>query len=177
MKIVAFLISLLITLFYAAGYFIVFTFQQQYIKKEMKQLIRSGMFSAQYETFTFAPAQLELLKVEPHEFVYGGKMYDIVKTSSDGELVTVICIQDEREKELISQFSKYLSHSASSHQSPGQGNSTASLLHFLQTVFITPCSQLTVINEIAAQGSFYQLTIYQWPASTLFNPPPESVHS
>ena len=162
-------------LFYAAGYFMVFSISQQQVKMEMKKLIRSGKFTDHYETMQFSAQRFEKLKVDAHEFVFEGKMYDIVKIVDEGILITVTCILDEKEKELISKLGNYLYKNQSSQEN--SGSSSVSLLKFLQSVFIAAPAGMVPANQSVLLPSFYLLCIYQCPLSAVINPPPESVIS
>ncbi|MEO6165921.1 MAG: hypothetical protein ABIO46_11385 [Chitinophagales bacterium] len=175
MKIIAIISSLVIMLFYAAGYFIVFSISQQHVKTEMKKLIRNGKFTDHYETLSFTEQQFEKLKIDDHEFLYDGKMYDIVKIVAEGASLTITCILDEKEKELIGKLGNYLYKNQSSHENAG--NSSGSLLKFLDTVFIGVPGSTVTAGQSAILSSFYRLYFYQCPLSAVINPPPESVVS
>ena len=164
-----------ITLCYIAGYYFVFLLSQRQIKTEMKQLIRSGKFTEQYENFVFSAGQLDELMVDAHEFLFEGKMYDIVSIQHDGAMMKVCCIRDDREKKLISEFGKYLSGNHASNTSSPTGNNTASLLKFLQGAFLTSCPQNEFYRQEVSLIFIYKLCIYQSPASSRLYPPPKTL--
>jgi hypothetical protein len=141
----------------------------------MKQLIRSGKFTDQYENFVFSSGELDELMVDAHEFLFEGKMYDIVSIQHDGAMVKVCCIRDDREKKLISEFGKYLSGNQTSNSSSPTGNNTASLLKFLQGAFLTSCPQNEFYRLEIPLIFIYQLCIYQSPSSSRLYPPPKAL--
>ncbi|MEP7129382.1 MAG: hypothetical protein ABI729_10960 [Chitinophagales bacterium] len=177
MKTIAFLSLLLMVLFYAAGYYLLFTFNELRIKKEMNALIRSGLLADQYTVLTFPASHLESMKVETAEFVYEGNRYDIVKEVTSGDKVIVTCLQDVKEAALISSIRSYLGKDDSAAQNPAAGNNSINLLKFLQTDFITSASQRSPVASTSNINSVYTLFIYQWPITSLNNPPPESICS
>ncbi|MGB3075099.1 MAG: hypothetical protein WBB36_07250 [Chitinophagales bacterium] len=177
MKTIAFLSLLLMLLFYAAGYYLLFTFNELRIKKEMNALIRSGLVDDHYAVLTFPADQFESMKVETHEFVYEGERYDIVNEVTSGDKIIVTCIQDEKEAALISSLRSYLGKDDSAPQNPAPGNNSINLFKFLQTDFITAFSQHFPTVSNSNINAAYSLFIYQWPITSLNNPPPESICS
>ncbi|MBA2407346.1 MAG: hypothetical protein H0V65_05075 [Chitinophagales bacterium] len=142
----------------------------------MQQHIRSGMYSDQYEKFSFSAEQFERMKVEEHEFMYQGRLYDIVKTESCGAIITITCINDDNEKLLIVELSNYLLQIPRSESAPNDGNTTT-LLKFLQTAFIVPAKHPLIFPLINSDPFYYTLYHYQSPSSYLLYSPPESVLS
>ena len=141
----------------------------------MKQLIRSGKFTDQYENFVFSSGELDEMMVDAHEFLFEGKMYDIVSIQHDGAMVKVCCIRDDREKKLISEFGKYLSGNQTSNSSSPTGNNTASLLKFLQGAFFFFFPQNEFYRHVVSMIFIYKLCIYQPPASSRLYPPPKTL--
>ena len=170
MKITGSICSLIIILFYTAGYFLVFQMQQNETRAYMKQLIRSGRFSEQYETFHFSKNEFAKQKVNESELIVEKKIYDIVRIIEEASTVTVICIHDEKEEALLGYLQMAVNANSSNEHSPA-----ASLLQFLDTVFIISPDIHQYKSE---EDSFlvpYCLTIYQAPAAAMGNPPPEYI--
>lgn len=46
------------------------------------------------------------------EFEYNNKMYDVIKIESNSEIITIHCIWDEQEDELIANFEKHFHRNA-----------------------------------------------------------------
>lgn len=168
------ILFLSVTLCYISGYFVMFLLSQQQIRMQVKELIQSGRFKGQYETFIFSAAALRSMMVDSHEFSYNGNMYDIISAQQHDEWVTVRCIRDDREKALIDQFSKYLSGNQHSGSGSGSGNNTTTLFKFLQSVFLTSHEQFTCYRQEALMTSVFKVCIYQSPPSYRFYPPPET---
>ncbi len=140
----------------------------------MKQLIRSGKFTDLYENFIFPSGQLDEMMIDAHEFSYKGEMYDIVSIQQDGALVKVCCIRDDKEKQLISEFGKHLAGNQKSNTTSPSGNSTASLLKFLQGAFLTSCTQDEFYRNEVSLLYLYKPSIYQSPVSSRLYPPPKT---
>ncbi len=139
----------------------------------MKEQIFTATLSAQYKFFSFSSNEFESMKVEEDEFIYEGKMYDIVKAVSRGAIVTVSCIYDRKETNIIAILGDFLSQGTHSERTPYPGN-TITLLKFLQTVFIVPSMHIAFSPPINMNPSRYPIYIYKSPSLYLLDSPPES---
>ncbi len=88
----------MIFLFQAVGVFLLLKLRQQEIKQEIKMRIKAGVPESELTVFKFDDHQLATLKwVDDHEFILDGQMYDIVKTSQDGDILVYHCLHDKQE--------------------------------------------------------------------------------
>ena len=177
LKFIAFLSFLLIALFYGAGYFLLFTFIQLQLKTEMKEMIRSGLFSDHYVHLTFPASQFASLQMEDDEFVWNNDRYDIVKMVAAGSNVVITCIQDTKESALMNNAVSYLGNENSSKPKTAAGNNTITLLKLLQAVFVVPASDKAPAERSSVQVLTAHLPIYQIPGILIFTPPPELICS
>lgn len=90
-------------LFNAAGYYIVYEFNRYLIKREFTSMLEHGYFDQALSKFSvFNPSgNPNFRRVDEHEIVYNGNLYDIVKEVPKGKVVTFYCIHDNKEESLI----------------------------------------------------------------------------
>jgi hypothetical protein len=101
-KVAAFLF-LGIFLLNSFGYYFIFCLNQDVMHEEMRAVIRSGYFKDHYETL-----ELEKLSANPDfrwmdkdEFMYKGKLYDLISIERTKTGVVFHCINDTKEEQLI----------------------------------------------------------------------------
>ena len=108
-----FLNILLIFTFLAAsiGHIFIFSLEEYSIKKEMKRAIVKNMSETELTTITILKSDLYTENgyqlIEDNELKCFGEMYDIVNTIELKDSIKYICIHDDAESELISNFIKY----------------------------------------------------------------------
>ena len=100
-----------VVLFNLVGTPVIFYFIQKGIKKEMKRVILSEIPDQKLTAIDMPVGLAEQTKsgfvwIEPHEFTYKGKMYDIVRSVILGDTVRYYCVNDTDEEELIKTYSK-----------------------------------------------------------------------
>lgn len=100
-----------VVLFDMLGTPLMFYLIQRGIKKEMKRLVLAQIPNEKL-TVIDMPAGLSdqtragFVWIEPHEFTYKGKMYDIVRSVSSGDSVRYFCVNDTDEEKLIETYAK-----------------------------------------------------------------------
>lgn len=103
MKKAGVILLLFVITFQMVGVFLLFKAKQMEVRQDMKMKIKSGVPDAELTILRFSRDQADGLKwMEDHEFRYEGRMYDVVKTTVDGEIVIYHCIHDEQESKLFS---------------------------------------------------------------------------
>jgi len=95
---------------YTGGAFIAFNMKKSAIKKEVKAYLRehpnvSGEFLA-FKTNNNKIASVDFEWIEETEFLYKGKMYDVISVQNKNERVQIHCIKDEEENKLIDLYAK-----------------------------------------------------------------------
>ncbi|MCX6284826.1 MAG: hypothetical protein NTW31_11410 [Bacteroidetes bacterium] len=90
-------------LFNTAGYYIVYEFGRYLIKKEVTSLLEHGYLDHQLSVFSIynPPANPAFRRVDKHEIVYQGNLYDVAREVKKGKTITFYCIRDTREENLI----------------------------------------------------------------------------
>ncbi len=109
-------ISLLVFFLADAIGCILFLFVDRYeIKKEMTHFLDSKDLKDKVVTLTFD--KKELTKVQwiekDHEFLYEGKLYDIISSQEENDKTKIRCVADEREASLFQTMGKLVSHDQS----------------------------------------------------------------
>lgn len=160
-------------LFYAAGYYLLFTFSELHLKEEMKEMIRTGELADYYAELTFPAHQFEQMKMDEHEFVYEGERFDIVSVRTAGDDVVVTCVQDAKESSLLRNAISCLDADYSSAPKPTAANNTVNLLKLLQTFFVMPAAEHAPVTVTGSLLFASQIPIYQIPCTVLYCPPPE----
>jgi len=96
-------VMVLVILFNAAGYFIVYEMDRYLIRKEMFSLLEHGCFSRSLTVLSiYDPSNDPSFKrTEDREIEYHGKMYDVARETRSGKVYTFYCLHDEQEDLLI----------------------------------------------------------------------------
>lgn len=98
-------------LYNAVGYYIVYKTVQYQAKKEMKH--RIFRLVPEKELLRFAADDPDFCYnakfINPHEFIFGEKMYDIVKEISENGRIYYMCVNDEKEGTLLKNFNRLTS--------------------------------------------------------------------
>jgi len=102
-KITAFIFCVLL-LFSMSGQFIVFKSIQYSVKKEIKRKIKNTVPADElhYISLSKSDAEKKLNWLEEDkEFIFNGRMYDVVKVVADADTLHFYCINDEQEEKLF----------------------------------------------------------------------------
>ena len=165
-----------IFLFNTCGYYFAFLMKEKELKEEMKHLIHSGFFSDQYETLVLN----DLVKdhdfhwIDNKEFRYHGKLFDIIDSQVEGNVVILRCINDKKEDCLISRHEQYR-NLVDKMNIPGRARNNQLLQNFLV--------KYAVINIMQFQSPVFFLRILfgnpEFDLSSVFTspdiPPPKLV--
>jgi hypothetical protein len=97
---------LLVFLFNMVGSYIYFSFLRKNIQYEIKQIIRNGLKEKDLTLIIVPVGELSRLNwLKPQkEFSRNGEMFDVVKSTTKEGKTYLYCINDRKEKELISNF-------------------------------------------------------------------------
>lgn len=95
------------------GVFIVFKYEQNLVRKEIKRRIKFGV-SKNERLLISIPKWMEKIpnkdfkRIHKREFRYKGEMYDILYTKEDKDTTHYIVIHDPKETNLFAQLDEYL---------------------------------------------------------------------
>lgn len=107
---------LVVFLYNAGGYYLCFRYYQESVRREMKLSIRKGIPANELTEIIIDLSKGRLSENEAKkgiswvkpgkEFRYKGNIYDVVKTSFKNNRKTIYCINDSKEKKLLTEFWK-----------------------------------------------------------------------
>ncbi len=101
-----------------AGYYPVYKIQQWQIRKEIKKKIKASVPEDELYRIKVTKNSTELEWVrEDKEFIYDGKMYDIVRCESSGDSITYFCINDTQEMMLFQKLDELVQKNMDSDSS------------------------------------------------------------
>jgi hypothetical protein len=160
---VAFLLILLVN---SAGFYIYYVIQLQQIKEEMREALK---LKPDYELniLVLSRQAYAEAKVEDHEIRVNGKMYDVARTKISGDQVTVYCLHDKAEDDLMGFLAEII-------RTPLKENSHVpdEILEFIGMDFIAPDNLITCCYTNKDQNQtryFFPLKMSTLRVST---PPP-----
>lgn len=119
------LISILLNfviLFNSAGYLVLYYQLKSHFKSDAKKQIESFIPLDKLTHITI-PADVfengndDFYFVEPHEFIYFGKMYDICEYSYSGDKVSIFALRDDKENMLEELFAQFFSRTLNDEHS------------------------------------------------------------
>ena len=168
-------ISLLLFFLADAVGCILFLFVDWYeIRKEMSHFLGSKDLDSKAVTLTFD--QEEWAKVQwiekDREFLYKGKMYDIISSQKENDITKIRCVVDEREASFFQTMGKLVSHSQSDSK---EHSLILSVFKFLSTLVFQFTVFPTLDNRINIRASDVYSNHYSFFFHSLSLRPPDQV--
>lgn len=108
------IIFLLVFIYNIAGFFVVFKIEQYAAKDEMKAYISQNPANAELEKIVISNEVMDSrasgfrMFDDNKEFTFNGKLYDIIKSTSDGKFTTFYCLNDKNEERIISNLYEHV---------------------------------------------------------------------
>ena len=163
-KIIA-IVLLFIFLFNIMGYYAVFEIMRRQVRLEMKEKMAS---SAKIVTILEIPDEIspgQFHWVHKEEFIYQGKMYDLIKKEKLPNSTLYFCIHDHAEEKLLAGFQKNLD--------PNNRFLLSMLSQIIQDA--VPPDQYHYTPQLTAGRIDFPQPIISFPLPCLtpFSPPPE----
>lgn len=163
----------------AGGYVLIYAGIQHSLKNYASKKINSGMFASEYTIITFSTEEMKtgvhgLILLNEKEFLYKGKMYDIVNAVQKNDSVYFYCLQDKDEDKLNLTFNKSIDKNAGDpdKKSAAEKLSRNIITEALTTGLLFHYPKTSDNNfSVYAQSSFVQ----NFPDVT--TPPPDSSYS
>lgn len=158
--------------FYALGYFVLFEYQVQKVKKGIKRQMEKTLPSESLTLIEISEENQDgLVWKEKNEFSFQGMMYDIVrKEQTQDGTIRYYCLADHEEKKLLSQLSDFLK--TSSQDSPNPLNQIAK--RFITQYILPDAVTLATINPETIFRT-EDPEIYASPSIFIDSPPPKLV--
>jgi len=161
------LLLVIILLFNVCGYYIIFNVVQNNIRHDIKEQIREGMTESELTMIEITVQnEAEIRWIEHNrEFTYRGNMYDVVKIKPVRDGKILYCINDIRERKLITDFAK-----------KNESNQKAKkLLGNFSTNFLPQPGLLRYINESSDQDFLLYTFDIQSKIKETADPPPKLI--
>ena len=164
-------------LYNLGGYYFVFQYDQAQVKNVMKGLIRAGYpTEKQYvEIIILDPAtDVNFTMLDKGEFLYQGKMYDVVSEKLSGKSITFRCVNDTKEEQLFADYHHFLNCVSGFNAPERSKHSQAMLYHLIKHALVKNNSPLNI--------TVYSTILFYHPTTELISfcitpisPPPKAV--
>jgi len=155
------------------GYYIVFRVRQMELKSEVQQYLKSHIDDRNVTRLQF-PLHSgkicdERFKWEDEgEFEFEGSMYDVINSRSDGNSITIYCLEDDKENELLKSFADM-----QGQQDSNKGKSE-SFFQFFASLYIIPQQTEVVpihITNLVYYRNYNSFLLHR--SSEIITPPPQ----
>jgi hypothetical protein len=166
-------------LFNTVGYYLVFYGDLIAVKHEAEVMIWGHKNTEQVVSIRFAlkdnkPVGSDLIFTDDDEFIYQGRMYDVIRSSRSAEYIEFKCYTDTKETTLAQNLCKKVDSDTESPAQKNKGNS--SVKEFVKDY--TPHEQevFTAVQTLTSSCFYMQRTQLQ-PLiyKAIVSPPPELV--
>jgi len=149
------------------GYHLFFQFQIEKAKSEMFAFLKNQKHHKGVIEFCFKGADEGRLDWEnDHEFRYQNKMYDVIEKNTDGKGLSILCIADDHETELVNEYQK----------SNKQNRSGDSVIELITASFILPKSFSADRSEKELNNQYFNYSSsLDNISSSVAVPPPDFV--
>jgi hypothetical protein len=161
------LLLVIILLFNVCGYYIFFNVVQNNIRHDIKEQIRAGMTESELTMIEITVQnEAEIRWIEHNrEFTYRGNMYDVVKIKPVRDGKILYCINDIRERKLITDFAK----------KNESNQKVRKLLSNFSNNFLPQPGMLRYINESSDQDFLLYTFDIQSKIKETADPPPKLI--
>jgi len=169
-KISLFILSGLL-IYNSLGYFLVFSAMRIAVRQQ-KWAELSNIPDNQLTTFVFAKnsSDSRLQRVNNHEIIVDGRLYDIVRKTETSSTVTYLCLYDQKEETLIAN-TRLLNSQA--QQSPFQQKARLIVEKIITTGIIDNNADIQPDSQAVCFSNCIK-TFYTGPAMQIAFPPPQS---
>lgn len=174
MKTIASILFLFILLFQSAGYIIVFKVQQNLIRHEIKQQIKSGVPESEQVLLVISHAIQQnrevFQRIHSREFRYYGKMYDVIKQEDKNGTTWFFCISDEQETSLFARLDEQVKKEM---QTPASEKQREKLQQWGNPLFFTENAKNTLATDPSCQihSTLYSFSVKMWESPPETQPP------
>jgi len=160
------------------GYWLVIRHQQQALKREMKRQLQAdpnlqGQAELQFALQNGIPVDNNFSWEEEEEFSWNGKMYDIIEQHTVRNILTIRCIQDIKEKELLKKFCEL------EKQQDGKSGKNKSIVQLISGFVFEPVStpESFLIPKFSLQHVEHYLSLYTLFDKEIITPPPRYMNA
>jgi hypothetical protein len=164
-------------LYNLCGYYFVFQYDQAQVKQVMNERIRDGVENEkQYVEITILNpgVDADFKMLDKGEFLYHGKLYDVVSEKVSGKSIIFRCINDTKEEQLFANYDRYLDWVSGVNAPEKSKHSQAMLYHLIKQALVknySPVKTNSYSTIIYYNPTFELISYYITPIS----PPPRAV--
>jgi len=170
---------LFIFLYNLAGYFVVFSLEQFSAREEMESYIKNHINESLLEKIIVPNSDIITgssdfrYKDNNSEFVFKGKLYDIVRQKSDGSNIIFYCINDKNEECLIQGLEDHIQRN-SDQNLPAKNNTSNLVKNIVKDAL--PDNPQKQIDNFCAKISIYSFHNFALKEQFILpqTPPPKS---
>lgn len=169
------ILMILLVLFQAGGFFVVFKVQQSIIRKEVKQAIKKGVDEKNLVSiFMDQNTNNEIVWKNSHEFMLNGRMYDVVRTEKVNGTIKYLCLDDNQETELFKKLDKQTDNEMKNTNNQKHNRSLFSLFGFIFDK--TSDTNFHLFRQTRKIDSYYLFAATDWTPSVPTAPPCSVFH-
>lgn len=166
------IVVLFCLLFTLTGFRAIFRLRRAEIKAQVRRSIRNRKSNEGLTEFRFNlqdKEQLSRIKWEDgNEFRFEDHLYDVVERKTEGDTLTLLCLPDSKEEELIKAYEKM-----SEEQRRPVNSSSFSLFKLLRSLFFPPGAPATPPLLAGKPPLSYRYLLYFFsPYQPVQTPPP-----
>ena len=150
----------------SGGFLLVYKIQQYLVQKEMHNVLNNKLKDS--EKLTLSNSDYQNNKIDSHEILVQGKLYDIRSVIRMGNIVELQVINDSREEKILDNIKDLVNNSSNS-----KNHLPEHLLKWLNLVFICPgpVNSLVIKYSSSCFLPFNELIISH--KTDLWSPPPK----
>ena len=127
-------LSVFLTFFMlSGGFLLVYKIQQDFVQKEMHNVLNNKLKDSEKLTLSYSDYQNN--KIDSHEILVQGKLYDIRSVIRTGNIVELQVINDSREEKILDNIKDLVNNSSNS-----KNHLPDHLLKWLNLLYISPVS-------------------------------------
>jgi hypothetical protein len=151
----------------SGGYFFIFKVEQWNNYRTIEKEIRNTNRKIVLQVLVFEVCNESGIKwlSKKKEFIYDNQMYDIVNYKVSGKYIHYYCINDTKEKRLITEFEK---------KNRTNDHSNQFVRKIMQLHFILPAPSFTVFRQLLICFFSQAIRIYLPPLNNILSPPPKA---
>lgn len=160
--------------FTIGGPFVLFKTRQYIIKKEIKRKIKKGVPEEELTLVVVSDRNRpELEWIEPHEFRFKGKMFDVVRVEERGDEQWYYCIRDDEETQLFAHLDDLVERQMNDEAQDGVIKQLKDL-RFLDHQGVSLSHEGS--QHVERTLTHYFFSLKPWTAETHVPPPRMQVH-
>jgi hypothetical protein len=169
---------LVIFLFNLAGYFIVFKVIQYSVQQEMKVYLQKNSSDKETEIITIPTIEIaspssRIKFTDDDEFIYNGKLYDIISSKSSNGYTTFYCMNDKQEEQLYSTLKDHIIHNTDQNL-PLKDRSTQIIKNIIKEALADKCIIKQQLSILSCKINFDFDTTLLRNFKTVLSPPPKA---